>query len=690
MVKFLIYLFESGLCLLILFSIYQLFFRNETYFHINRLYLLSIVFLAIVVPLVHITIRIPDTRLLTTPVSEIGKFRNYYEKLIALTDPGYNNPENYQSEPAVFEGYSATETTKEELKKFSENPEIHPADISANSPNKVNIKAGDILLILYLAGLVLFLGRLLLLLYGIARLVRKNSHVSEGKLKIVHLSKPMPPFSFFRYVFIDTSTINATDYDQILAHEKVHAGQYHSVDILVVHFLILMQWFNPLVWQLLKAVKTNHEFIADRKIVDQGFELFDYQSLILSQLISVRSVELVNNLNLLSIKKRITMMTKIKSGIASRLKALLILPAVLAVFLIFSDMTLYGPGYELSNFSLYNSGNLQSKLNGLWNNTDQSDIKTISFEDQHIYMLNKNNELQQYTIEITPQKILVGEGPHQISLKYNAGQDELTIWWKENQPSTYNKSMYNNTMNQELAGVKADIELPGLVSCKTLVRTNYTTSLMVNSNSIILSGNKINLNQLADKLKERKARLPLLDQRFFTVRLFIDQNTSMELVSEMLNIMRENNFLKISFAGFPKEDKIPRIMYYYAGLNMLLPPPDAKIIAKEKVKKMGINLFEINTMNNNYSAETMKEQIYNNIINHKEYLLLLNYDNSLKYGDYIGYVDGVFTVINKFREKYARQEYNLSFDELAAVQQDMIRKKYPVVLTQQNVSQPSD
>ena len=131
-------------------------------------------------------------------------------------------------------------------------------------------------------------------------------------------------------------------------------------------------------------------------------------------------------------------------------------------------------------------------------------------------------------------------------------------------------------------------------------------------------------------------------------------------------------------------------MYYYAGLNMLLPPPDAKIIAKEKVKKMGINLFEINTMNNNYSAETMKEQIYNNIINHKEYLLLLNYDNSLKYGDYIGYVDGIFTVINKLREKYARQEYNLSFDELASVQQDMIRKKYPVVLTQQNVSQPSD
>ncbi len=690
MVKFLIYLFESGLCLLILFSIYQLFFRNETYFHINRLFLLSIVFLAIVVPLVHITIRIPDTRLLTTPVSEIGKFRNYYEKLIALTDPDYKNPLNYQSEPAVFEGYPATEKGQEELKGFAGNPEIHPAAMSADAQGKASIKAGDILLILYLAGLVFFLGRLLLLLYGIARLARKNPHVREGKLKIVHLSKPMPPFSFFRYVFIDTSTVNTKDYDQILAHEKVHAGQYHSVDILLVHLIILMQWFNPLVWQLLKAVKTNHEFIADRKIVDQGFELFDYQTLILSQLISVRSVELVNNLNLLSIKKRITMMTKIKSGIASRLKALLILPTVLAVFLIFSDMTLYGPGYELSNFSLYNAGNLQSNLNGLWNSTDQSDIKTISFEDQQIYMLNKNNELQQYKIEITPQKILVGEGPHQISLKYHARQDELTIWWKENQPSTYNKSMYNNTMKQELADINADIELPDLVTCKSLLRTDYTVSLMINSTSIKLSGDEISLNQLGTKLKEQKAKLPLLDQRFFTVRLFIDKSTSMEKVSKVLDLLRANNLLKISFSGIPEEDKIPRILYYYTGLNMLLPPPDAKIVAEEKLKKMGIDLCKINTMATNYSPETMKEQIYNNIINHKEYLLLLNYDNSLKYGDYISYVDGVFTVINKLREKYARQEYNLSFDELAAVQQDMIRKKYPVTLSQKNVSEHSD
>ena len=56
MITFLIYLFESGICMLILYLVYWFFLRRETYFTFNRFYLVGSVFLVLLVPLIHINI----------------------------------------------------------------------------------------------------------------------------------------------------------------------------------------------------------------------------------------------------------------------------------------------------------------------------------------------------------------------------------------------------------------------------------------------------------------------------------------------------------------------------------------------------------------------------------------------------------------------------------------------------------
>ena len=91
MVSTLIYLFESGVCLALLFIVYFLFLRKETYFTFNRLYLITILILSFLLPLLHLNLTLPQSKPLENSIEEINRLKNYYENLIALTDPDFEN-----------------------------------------------------------------------------------------------------------------------------------------------------------------------------------------------------------------------------------------------------------------------------------------------------------------------------------------------------------------------------------------------------------------------------------------------------------------------------------------------------------------------------------------------------------------------------------------------------------------------
>lgn len=137
-----------------------------------------------------------------------------------------------------------------------------------------------------------------------------------------------------KYVFVHEAMRQTEEFEQVLAHERTHIRQKHSLDLLIVQLVAAFLWFNPLVWHLIKSLKTTHEYIADRKMITQGYSLVEYQTLLLRQLISNNSFGLVHNFNLSFIKKRITMMKNKKSGRIGRAKV------ALAVFttIIFSGL----------------------------------------------------------------------------------------------------------------------------------------------------------------------------------------------------------------------------------------------------------------------------------------------------------------------------------------------------------------
>ncbi|UCC39341.1 MAG: hypothetical protein JSV96_16330 [Candidatus Aminicenantes bacterium] len=275
----LMYFFEAGICLALFYLIYWTFLKKETFFVLNRFFLMLSIPISFILPLV----KVPSP-FLTRPLTE---------KAYILTQPAGMQ-------------ISRSGTT-------------------------------DILWLIYLLGAGLFF---LLLSYKLVQLFilikRYGYKIHEG-IKIVFIDKDTTPFSFFNFFFINKRNFSDQDFKRIIAHESVHAKQYHSIDMILLELLTIFQWFNPFVWPYKKSLKETHEYLADNAVIAQGCSKAKYQLLIFEQHVGVKLFEFANNFNQSQIKRRITMMEKIKSRGRAKFKILLIVPMVCLLLLAFAE-----------------------------------------------------------------------------------------------------------------------------------------------------------------------------------------------------------------------------------------------------------------------------------------------------------------------------------------------------------------
>jgi len=112
--------------------------------------------------------------------------------------------------------------------------------------------------------------------------------------------------------------------------------QLHSFDIILTELLIAFQWFNPFAWLYRISLKEIHEYIADSKVLQKGYDSKNYMQLILNEIFGIQYFTMGSYFNNSIIKNRMIMMTKNKSSIFSNLKLLAIPPVVIALMLAFS------------------------------------------------------------------------------------------------------------------------------------------------------------------------------------------------------------------------------------------------------------------------------------------------------------------------------------------------------------------
>jgi TonB family protein len=163
--------------------------------------------------------------------------------------------------------------------------------------------------IIYGIGAMLFIIRLLHGLIKLGFWSQTAVFAQHGRFKVTFLPGSFSPFSFFNLVFIGQNDYTEEEVNQIIAHEISHSAKWHSADVILLESVLIFQWFNPFVWLLRRNLKETHEFQADREVLQQGVSLVNYKKLLLYQRTGAR-LELGNSFHKSFIKKRFIMMTK--------------------------------------------------------------------------------------------------------------------------------------------------------------------------------------------------------------------------------------------------------------------------------------------------------------------------------------------------------------------------------------------
>jgi beta-lactamase regulating signal transducer with metallopeptidase domain/biopolymer transport protein ExbD len=562
MVRFLLYLFESGVCLTILFLVYLLFFRKETFFQFNRIYLLSIITLSLIIPLTHLNFKVNDSKQFEPYFEKIGQLKTSYEQVISLSNPKSINSDNLTA-------VNSSVLNNSDSNLNSKQAELNP--IEKESKNH-RFSLLEIFFLIYIAGVLLFSSRLFVLYKWMRRTISKSKREQKKGHVLVKVERDIPPFSFFKFIFLSLNT-DRNKLKQIFEHELVHIEQKHSFDLVLAQIVAILHWFNPLVWFLQKTIKTNHEFIADKAVINKGNDILNYQELLLNQFISIPTIQLTNSFNLTNIKKRIYMMNSSKSKKIAKLKPIFIIPFALFAFVLFSNLTLYSPNSTINNYSIVKNHYI-GQLKGMWINESSSTFgKYILFENTKFSLLEQTHILKEYPYQIADNKIILNlPNKEKAVLKYKLTDDELKVWWGDAKYSTYKKSNKDNTLDDYLSGLNLHVNLPTLTNYKILGRPELCINIVITDGNYTVNDSKTSFENLENKIISAKSKINALYESYVTVCIYVDTNAPMNFLTDLKQILRKNNLLKICYMGIAEDSKVSKLETKFIGIPRKLPP----------------------------------------------------------------------------------------------------------------------
>ncbi|MBC9797743.1 M56 family metallopeptidase [Sinomicrobium weinanense] len=279
MEDFLIYTFKSAGFITLFYLCYRIFLHRETFFKLNRYFLLTGMALSVMLPFLTITRMVEGAPVNYIPAGPTG------------------------------------------------NPDVR--DITA-MPD-----IWSVIFWIYISGAAFFAGRLLLQLWSLKRFLSGCEKDRQEGFVLAETTRNTMPFSFFNLIVYNPSMYtDKKELNAILEHEKVHAWQKHSLDMILLQLFMVFQWCNPVVWLYKRMVSANLEYLADRDAVRKGINKKDYQYLLLGQTEAYKNyIALTNTFFNSSIKKRVVMLNKNNSSRKQLWKYGVVIP-VLTVFLL--------------------------------------------------------------------------------------------------------------------------------------------------------------------------------------------------------------------------------------------------------------------------------------------------------------------------------------------------------------------
>ena len=258
----------------------------------------------------------------------------------------------------------------------------------------------------------ILLAGIVLALYRIYRLLQTHSRKSVGEVYLILTNAKGTPFSFFRYIFWNEEIdISSESGKQVLKHELTHVQQKHSIDKLMIQFMLVAGWFNPFFWLLKKEMGMIHEFIADNRAVKNGDTASLAQMLLLAAYPRQHFL-LTNPFFFSSIKRRMQMLNNQRNPKFSYVRRLIVLPLLVIVVVLFA-----------------------------FRNKDQQENKTLSFGSVVEKVINvvkmENTDFYQVTASDTLVKKL-----DSIQLQNNGISTKTPLQLNSGRQSSFNKVIF--------------------------------------------------------------------------------------------------------------------------------------------------------------------------------------------------------------------------------------------------------
>ena len=275
-------------CSTLLYAYYWLILRNKQFHQYNRFYLMGISVISWLVPFIKI---------------EIVK-----EQVVAA-------PKVLHFATAIAESNSSIE--KEVIEQSAQ------------------FSWDNLILLIAIIVSVFFILRFLQSLLNIKKLIRQYPMKELLGFYLVMTDVKGTPFSFFKYIFWNNSIDLHSELGRgILAHEVAHIEENHSFDKLLIELQLVFGWFNPILWLIRNELYLIHEFIADKKSVENN-DVSVLAELLLASAYPSQQHLLSNPFFFSPIKRRIQMFTKTKTKY-SYLRRLTILPILAVIVLLFA------------------------------------------------------------------------------------------------------------------------------------------------------------------------------------------------------------------------------------------------------------------------------------------------------------------------------------------------------------------
>src|SRR6187402_1582379 len=415
------YIINVAVILLACLAFYKLLLRRETFYKVNRFFLIACLAISFALPLV----QVPQQFSLRKPTTAV------------IQQPSLIVTEQVQQSPPNI---------KQEAKN---------TDNANNAPQTTAVKAENSgfsfaqlmtwMFWIYWFGVIVFgvsfLFQLVLLLVRAFR----NPVIIDGKYRIVEVSGDKAPCSFGNTIFINPEKYEWETYNQILLHEKIHIRENHTLDIMIAELLLIFQWFNPFAWIYRREIESNLEFLTDDQLMQQ--KKVDKQSYQLS-LMKVSAphfpLSLTTNYNQSILKKRIAMMNKKRSNLHTAWKYFFLLPVFAFLACLLNEPMAYGQGSPnpdsyrdgKSEKSGKNEKNHGMETEGYWFAIIKDDKVNIRFSDEKMddddFDLKSGHSFNATTFKLSELGAIPKGTSGTFNITREAGKMEMTGKFESN------------------------------------------------------------------------------------------------------------------------------------------------------------------------------------------------------------------------------------------------------------------